>query len=207
MAYEIWSSQLQRFEFVDRKGMVKGFPLIEKLDLQCERCILGKQHRESFPAGKSIREKTPFDIVHLYLCGQMQTPSIGRNYYILTFIDDCTRRTWVYFIKQKSEVFERFHHYKYLVEKQSGHYVKVLSTDTGGEFISSDFLLFSREHGIHEKFTKRYTPQQNGVAERNNRTIIEIERGMLKEKKFPNDYCADPVTCAAYIIINVKPKV
>ena len=85
--------------FLYRKFMVKGFPLIEKLDSLCEGCILGKQHRESFPAGKSIREKAPLEIVHSYLHGPMQTPSLAGSHYVLTFIDDYTRKTWVYFLK------------------------------------------------------------------------------------------------------------
>lgn len=75
--------------------MVKGLPLIEKLDNLCERCILGEEHRETFPVGKSIRAQEPSDI-----CGPMLTPSLGGNYYFLTFIDDYTRNTWVYFLKK-----------------------------------------------------------------------------------------------------------
>jgi len=103
-----------------RKGMVKGLPLIEKPDSLCEGCILGKQHRENFPSGKSIRAKAPSEIVHLDLCGPMQTPSLASNHYMLTFIDDSRRKTWVYFLKYKSEVFEKFCHFKALVENQSG---------------------------------------------------------------------------------------
>ena len=116
-----------------RKGMVRGLPLIEKPDNLCEGCILGKQHKESFPAGKSIRAKAPLEIVHSNVCGPMQVPSLGRNRYVLTFIDDYTRKTWVYMLKQKSEVFEKFCHFKTLVEKQCGDYIKVLRTDRGGE--------------------------------------------------------------------------
>jgi len=68
-------------------------PLIEKPGSLCEGCILGKQHRESFPSGKSIRAKAPLEIVHSDLCGPMQTPSLAGNHYILTFIDDFTRKT------------------------------------------------------------------------------------------------------------------
>ena len=82
---------------------------------------MGKQHRESFPARKSIGEKAPLEIVHSYLCGPMQIPSLGGSHYILTFIDDYTRKTWVYFLKHKSEVFEQFYHFKDLFEKLTLH--------------------------------------------------------------------------------------
>ena len=100
--------------------MVRGLPLIEKPDSLCEGCILGKQHRESFPSGKCIRAKAPLEIVHSDVCGPMQTPSLVGSQYFLTFIDDFIRKTWVYSLKNKSEVFEKFRNFKALVEKQSG---------------------------------------------------------------------------------------
>ena len=82
----------------------------------------------------------------------------------------------------------------------------MLRTDRGGEYISSDFLRFCREHGIHKQFTTRYTPQKNGVAERKNRTIMEMERIVLKAKHFPNDYWVEVVSCETYIINRFKTK-
>ena len=82
-----------------RKGMVRGLPLIEKPDSLCEGCILGKQNRESFPSGKSIRAKAPLEILHSDLCGPMKIPSLASSHYMLTFIYYFTRKTWVYFLK------------------------------------------------------------------------------------------------------------
>ena len=89
-----------------------------------------------------------------------------------------------------------------------------MRTEIAGEYISNDFLQFCTEHGIHKQFTTRYTPQQNGVAKRKNRTIMEMARSMLKAKHLPNDYYAEVVTCAAYIwnrcpnksVQNIVPK-
>ena len=107
---------------------------------------------------------------------------------MLTFIDDFNRKTWVYFLKNKSEVFEKFCNFKELVENQSGLHIKVLTTNRGGECMSKEFLHFCIENGIHKQFTTRYTPQKNGVAERKNRTIVDMARSMLKAKNLPNDY-------------------
>ena len=107
---------------------------------------------------------------------------------MLTFIDDYTRKTWVYFLKYKSEVFEKCFHFKALIENQCGQHIKALRTDRGGEYMSKLCMHFCRENGIHKKFTARYTPQQNGVAERKNRTIMDMVRSMMKEKHLPNDY-------------------
>ncbi len=103
-------------------------------------------------------------------------------------------------------MFERFRQYKVLVEKQSGCYIKVPRTDRGGEYISNDFLQFCKEHGIHKQFITRYTPQQNGVAERKNRTIMEMARSMLKANHLPNDYWVEVVVCAAYILNKCPTK-
>lgn len=186
--------------------MVRGLPLIEKPDSVCKGCILGKQHKESFPSGKSIREKAPLEIVHLDLCGPMQTPSLAGSQYFLTFIDDFTRKTWVYFLKNKSEVFEKFRNFKALVEIQSGLHIKVLRTDRGGEYISKEFLCFCRENGIHKQSTTRYTPQQNGVAKRKNKTIMDMARSMLKAKRLQNDYCVEAVHSAVYILNRCPTK-
>jgi len=158
----LWHLRFGHFNFgglnlLSRKGMVRGLPLTEKPDNLCEGCILGKQQRESFPSGKSIRAKAPLEIVHSDLCGPMQNPSLAGNQYFLTFIDDFAKKSWVYFLKNKSEVFENFRNFKALVENQSGLCIKVLRTDRGGEYISKEFLRFCRENGIHKQFTARYT--------------------------------------------------
>eukprot|EP00253_Pinus_taeda_P004978 PITA_04978 len=84
--------------------------------------------------------------------------------------------------------------------------IKVLRTDRGGEYISKEFLRFCRENGIHKQFTARYTPQQNGVAERKNRTIMDMARSMLKAKHLANNYWAEAVNCAAYILNRCPTK-
>eukprot|EP00253_Pinus_taeda_P035975 PITA_35975 len=139
--HSLWNLRFGHLNFgglnlLSRKGMVRGLPVIEKLDSLCEGCILGKQHRESFPSRKSIRAKAPLEIIHSDVCGPMKTPSLAGSLYILTFIDHFTRKTWVYFLKKKSEVFEKFRNFKALVENQSGLHIKVLRTDRGGEYIS-----------------------------------------------------------------------
>ena len=93
------------------------------------------------------------------------------------------------------------------MENQSGLLIKVLRTDREGEYISTEFLRFCRENGIHKQFTGRYTPQQNGVAERKNSTIMDMARNMLKAKHLPNEYGAEVVNCAVYILNRCATKV
>ena len=130
--------------------MVKGFPFIDKPNKVCEGYIFGKQHRENFPVGKSYRAHTPLEMVHSDICGSMQTSSIGGCNYFLTFIDDYSRKTWIYFLKHKSDAFSCFQQSKALMENESGHCIKILRTDKGSEYSSNEFLIFcSSLRGIH----------------------------------------------------------
>ena len=104
----------------------------------------------------------------------------------MSFIDEFTRKMWIYFIKQKSEVFNIFKKFKLLSEKQSDEVIKVLRTDGGGEYNSHEFQVFCDEEGIIHEVTSPYTPQHNGVAERRNRTILNMARNMMKGKGMPH---------------------
>ncbi|KAA0032987.1 copia protein [Cucumis melo var. makuwa] len=109
------------------------------------------------------------------------------------------RKTWVYFVKEKSEVFGMFKRFKALVEKESGYYIKALRSDRGGEFTSNEFKTFCVENGIRRTMKVPFTPQQNGVVERKNRTILNMARNMLKCKKMPKEFWAQAVECAVYL--------
>ena len=180
--------------------MVSGLPEIVQMTGVCDACQLGKQHRDSFPS-KSFRQAgKPLELVHSDLCGPMPEPSLGGNRFFISFIDDYSRKVWTYFLKVKSEAFEVFKDFKAQVEKFSGHHIKTLRTDRGEEYLSNEFELFCRKSGIKHELTSRYSPQQNGVCERKNRTIMEMARCMLKRKKLPSNFWAEAVSCAAYLI-------
>lgn len=102
-------------------------------------------------------------------------------------------------MKQKSEVFNVFKKFKAAVEKESGRVIKAMRTDRGGEFTSKEFQEFCEENGIRRPLTVPRSPQQNGVAERKNRTILDMARSMLKGKKLPKEFWAEAVACAIYL--------
>ena len=102
-------------------------------------------------------------------------------------------------MKQKSEVFEAFKKFKAVVEKESGYQIKAMRSDRGGEFISKDFLEFCEANGIRRPLTVPRSPQQNGVAEKKNRTILDVARNMLKSKRLPKEFWAEAITCAVYL--------
>lgn len=186
-----------------KKEMVLGLPEINELEF-CEGCVYGKQCRGSFPVGKSWRASDCLELVHADLCGPMKTESLGGSRYFLLFTDDFSRMSWVYFLKMKSEAFENFRKFKVMVEKQSGKILKCLRTDRGGEFTSREFVDFCDENGIRRELTAPYTPEQNGVAERKNRTVVEMARSMLKAKGIPDKFWGEAVATAVYLL-NISP--
>jgi hypothetical protein len=122
----------------------------------------------------------------------------GCEYY-LTFIDDYSRKTWIYFLKAKSEVFTRFQVFRALVENQSGKKIKVLRSDNGGEYSSRQFVDFCAQHGSRRQMTVPYNPQQNGVAERKNRAITGAARSMLHDQSLPLYLWAEACATAVYL--------
>lgn len=174
------------------KQMVKGLPLIGSSDKACEGCILGKEHRDSFPVGKSWRARKLLELVHADICGPMKTLSVNKNKYFIIFLDHFSR-TWVYFIKEKFDVFVIFQQFKALVETQSGYCLKTLHTDRGGEFTSNKFDSYCKMNDIQRKLRASYTPKHNGIVECKNRTIVEMARSMMKGKNIPNIFWVEVV--------------
>ena len=129
----------------------------------------------------------------------MNAKSIGGAKYFLTFIDDRRRYVWVYPLKHKSEVFDRFLEWKAMVEKASGYDLKILHTDNGGEFTSTKFEEYLKSEGICHEYTIPKTPEQDGVAERQNRTLVETACSMLIDSKLPHKFWAEALSTATYL--------
>ncbi|KAJ4817458.1 polyprotein [Rhynchospora pubera] len=205
---EIWHLRyghlnVNGLKLLSQKQMVFGLPEIKEIGL-CEGCAYGKQSRLPFPKDHAMRASQVLEIVHTDLCGPMETESFGGSKYFLLFIDDFSRMTWVFFLKNKSETLEHFKKFKAMTEKQTGKQLKVLRSDRGGEYQSKEFNQFCEKEGIHHQLTTPYTPQQNGVAERKNRTVVEMARSMLKSKGLPNQLWAEAVATTVYIL-NLSP--
>ena len=146
---------------IQSKGMVNGLA-IKGCDneVACDGCLIGKQCRESFPKRSENRAKDVLEIIHSDVCGPMENVSIGGSRYILTFTDDFTRYTFVYFLKNKSDVLKYFKVFVTMAEKQTGKCVKVLRSYNGTEFTNNAMSPFLKEKGILRQLTAPYTPQQ-----------------------------------------------
>ena len=191
---------MQNLQRLAREKLVDGFDfdVSEQLDF-CEMCAEGKHHKNHFPTSGSKRTKEPLDLVHSDVCGKVNAKSLGGAEYFLTFIDDFTHYTWVYVLKKKSDVFKCFIVWKALVENCSGKQLKILRTDNGGEYVSSEFDDYLKSKGIRHKRTIPKTPEQNGIAERMNRTVVEAVRSMLADAKLPYSFWAEAVSTAVYL--------
>ena len=146
----------------------------------CDGCMKGKSHRRPFPSSSTPRATHPLDLIHSDLDGPMQTKSIAENAsYIQTFIDDHSRHIWVFLLKTKDQQPQVFETFRSLVETQHERKIKVFRTDRGGEYQSNKFIARLAELGIQHQRTIPDTPQQNGLSERCNRTIVESAKSML----------------------------
>jgi hypothetical protein len=120
--------------------------------------------------------------------------------YYVSFIDEFLRNTWIYFLRKKSEVFDRFKEFKALVENQIEKIIKVLRTDNGREFCGNEFEEFCKKCGIEMNKNTPYTPHHNGVAERMNKTLMEKARCMLSGVGLGKEFWAEVVGIACYLL-------
>ena len=204
--YRLGHLNFRDLDALQRHGMVSGLPRINIPAEICEECVHGKQHKSNFSKDAGHRTKHHLEVVYSDVCGPMQVNSYGGNQYFVTFIDDFSRKLWIYLIKRKDEVFEVFKQFKSMVERQCGKKLKTLKTGGGGEFTSGEFMSYCNDEGIIREVVPPYTPQQNGIAERKNRTIMNMVRTMLKGKNLPKELWGEAVSTAAYLLNRCPTK-
>ena len=132
------------------KNMVISLPDITPPSKTCESCVVAKYERDSFPFGKSRRAQTILELVHLDLCGSISPASSDNKKYFKTRMDDFSRKTWIYFLRTKSEAFNYFKNFCATMKTKTGRRVKTLKTNRGGEFCSNEFTKFCEREGHKE---------------------------------------------------------
>ena len=164
-------------------------PELKSVDFDmCESCILGKQKKVSFLKTGRTPKAEKLELVHIDLWGSSSVASLGDSRYYITFNNDLSRNVWVYFLKNKSDVFETFKKWKAIVETETGLKVKYLRSDNGGEYIDGGFSEYYAAQGIRMEKTILGTPQQNGVAKHMNRTLNERARSMRLHAGLPKNF-------------------
>lgn len=202
---ELWHRRLGHLNKIDtltliNNDLVNGVPHIEEkvLDL-CEPCIKGKQTRKPFHAVREKRSSRPLELIHSDVNGPFKPASLDEKRFVVSFIDDYTRFSIVYLMKEKSEVIEKFKEYIAMVTTQIERKISKLKCDNGGEYTSHDFKSLCKENGICIEYTSPYTPEQNGTAERFNRTLIDKARAMIEDAQIHRRFWGEAVLTSNYL--------
>ena len=202
----LWHSRLAHVGISTMKRMIKCGLFSCDVDnfKKCEICIKSKMVKKPFHSVK--RTSQLLDLIHTDICEMNGMLTRGGNRYFITFIDDCSRFTYVYLVKTKDEAFNVFKAYKAEVENQLGRKIKVLRSDRGGEYFPNDFNIFCEEHGIVHKCSAPRTPEQNGLAERKNRTFQEMINAMLLHSELPLNLWGEALLAACHILNRIPLK-
>jgi len=207
----LWHARLGHVNFqalkklVD-KGMAAGVPSITHPNQLCHACLAAKQARGPFPVMAQYRAEEPLELLHIDLCGPISPSTAAGNKYFMLLVDDLTRWMWVHVLKTKDQACSEFVKFKAVAENFCGRRIKTLRSDRGGEFLAAAFAKVCEEAGIHRHLTAPYTPQQNGVVERRNRTVMEMARSLLKTMNVPGRFWGEAVRHAVYLLNRLPSK-
>ncbi|GJR49961.1 putative ribonuclease H-like domain-containing protein [Tanacetum coccineum] len=204
-----WHRRLGHVNFKNLNKLVKGNlvrGLPSKLfqnDHTCVACQKGKQHKASCKAKAVSSISHTLQLLHMDLFGPTSVRSLNHKTYCLVITDDFSRFSWVFFLRTKDETSGILKDFIRQIENQLNQKVKTIRCDNGTEFKNRDVIEFCGSKGIKREYSNARTPQQNGVAERKNRTLIEAARTMLADSFLPNTFWAEAVSTACYVLNRV----
>jgi transposase InsO family protein len=168
-------------------------------DKICSACQAGKQVGVHHPH-KNMTTDRPLELLHMDLFGPIAYISIGGSKYCLVIVDDYSRFTWVFFLQENFQTQETLKRFLRRAQNEFRLRIKKIRSDNGTEFKNSQIEGFLEEDGIKHEFSSLYTPQQNGVVERKNRTLLDMARTMLDDYKTPDRFWAEAINTACYSI-------
>jgi hypothetical protein len=169
-----------------------------KISKVCIDCQLAKSRQLPFPKSHTVTQ-SPLELVHSDIWTSPVISISGCKYYGI-FVDDFSRYSWLFPLKQKSDIFECFIKFKCLIENLLSCKIKQFQTDGGGEYTSHLFKQYLSKHGIHHRITCPHTSQQNGIAERKHRHVIETGLALLAQSHLPPKYWVEACLTAVYLI-------
>ncbi|KAI3814337.1 hypothetical protein L1987_19089 [Smallanthus sonchifolius] len=198
----LWQRKLahinyRKMNYIVKNDLVLGIPKMKfSVPDDCIPCKKGKQRKKSHKSKSKNSIVTPLELLHMDLFGPISISSIGGKSYFLVVTDDFSRFSWVKFLSSKAETTELVQYLILGLENLFNLKVRRIRSDNGSEFKNSKMGLFCLQKGIHHEFSAPYVPQQNGVAERKNRTLVETARTMLADFKLPVTFWAEAVNTA-----------
>jgi hypothetical protein len=199
---EIWHRRLSHINYKVLPYICKVFIGLPELKVDhegvCNGCAQGKNIKNPFSKRYNKAEGV-IELIHSDVCGPIPSSSMSGYVYYVSFIDDYSRKIWLHFLKSKDEVFSKFKEFKALIENLSERKIKIPRSDNGGEYTSKEFVSFCKDVGIKRKLTTPYNPQQNGVVERKNRTIMEAMKTMIHNQYLPMCLWAEVAIKVIYV--------
>ena len=202
----LWHYRLGHPNFVYLRQMLPSIFNKSSEIFQCEICQLAKHARNSYPT-QPYKSSKPFALVHSDVWGPSRIKTITGARWFVTFIDDHTRTTWVFLMKEKSEVTKIFESFHQMVQTQFQTKVQILRTNNGREYYNTILASYLHKHGMIHQTSCADTPQQNGVAERKNRHLLEVTRSLMMSTNVPNHFWGEAVLSSAYLINRMPSKV
>ncbi|GJU34649.1 retrovirus-related pol polyprotein from transposon TNT 1-94 [Tanacetum coccineum] len=200
----LWHRRLSHLNFdyinlLSKKDVVIGLPKLKYVkDQLCSSCEVSKAKRSSFKSKTVPSSKGRLNLLHMDLCGPMRVASINGKKYILVIVDDYSRYTWTLFLRSKDETPEVLKDFLTMIQRNLQAPVISVRTDRGTEFLNKTLNAFFKEEGIEHQTSTPRTPEQNGVVERRNRTLVEAARTMLSASKLPLFFWAEAIATACY---------
>ncbi|GJZ58432.1 retrovirus-related pol polyprotein from transposon TNT 1-94 [Tanacetum coccineum] len=193
----LWHQRLSHlnFDYINlllKKDVVIELPKLKYVkDQLCSSCEVSKAKRSSFKTKVVPSSKGRLNLLHMDLCGSMRVASINGKKYILVIINDYFRYTWTLFLRSNDETPEVLKDFLIMIQRSLQALVISIRTDKGTEFLNKTLNAFFKEEGIEHQTSTPRTPEQNGIVERRNRTLVEAARTMLSASKLPL-FCTPP---------------
>ncbi|GJT93540.1 retrovirus-related pol polyprotein from transposon TNT 1-94 [Tanacetum coccineum] len=200
----LWHRRLSHLNFdtinlLSKNNIVNGLPKLKFVkDHLCSSCELGKAKRKSFHTKTTPSSKRRLQLLHMDLCGPMRVESINGKKYVLVIVDDFSRYTWTHFLRSKDETPGVLIDFLTLVQRGLHAQVTTVRTDKGTEFLNKSLHAYFAKEGIRHETSTARTPEQNGVVERRNRTLVEAARTMLSAAKVPLFFWAEAIATACF---------
>jgi len=186
--------------------MARGLPVISHVGQFCDTCVITKHRRAPFPSEAQYRAQDPLELVHGDLYGPIAPTTPGGRRFFLLLVDDATRYMWVALLTTKGAAADAIKHLQAAAEKKSGKKLRTLRTDNGREFTVAEFAAYCAKEGIQRHYSAPYTPQQNGVVERHNQTVVAMARALLKQRGLPARFWDEAVVTAVHLLNRAPTK-
>jgi hypothetical protein len=203
----------ERLGHLSTSSLMKSTKLAEDIkikegeeEMKCETCSAGKQVRKKFSkdADKMPMPSEIGERIHTDICGPITPATWSGNHYFVSFVDEATRKSWIYFISSRDQMIEKYKEFNEMLMTQKNVKIKTLRCDGAGEYVGDQFKAYLRERGTIQEITPPYTAQWNGIAERLNRTLMDKARCMLKAKNLDCRFWGEATATANYLR-NISP--